>query len=67
MSELTDKLARMAGNEIKRQLQDRIDDFAKAPAQRDIYRRALEKIARTRSCDCWRDAQAALDEAQDAS
>ena len=62
---ITDHILNQIVDAGKKRLQELANDVQTAAAHRDIYRRALERIARTRGCDCWRQAQEALDNANE--
>ncbi len=66
MPNITDQILGHVVDEAKKRVQTFALDVQSAATHRDIYRRALERIAHTRGCDCWRVAQDALDNAKDA-
>ena len=58
---ITDHILNQIVDAGKKRLQELANDVQTAAAHRDIAVRALQRIAHTRGCDCWRRAQEALD------
>lgn len=58
---LTDHFLDQAIKRGQSYVREQWEEVQKARHQRDVYLRALERIAKTRGCQCWREAEAAIE------